>query len=58
MWTKYWSLVFTTQLGLVHGLGVLNAVHAALDVRVPQAALGWPRRRPALDQYPRGTPTS
>jgi len=41
MWTEYWSPFFRIQLGLVHGLGVLNAVHAALKVRTPQAALGW-----------------
>ena len=32
---------FRTQLWLVHGLGVLNAVHAVLKVRTPQAAVGW-----------------
>jgi cardiolipin synthase len=41
MWTEYWGHFFTIQLAVVHGLGVLNAVHAALKVRTPQAALGW-----------------
>src|ERR1035437_2662372 len=41
MWTESWRHFFTIQLVVVHGLGVLNAVHAALKVRTPQAALGW-----------------
>ena len=49
MWTEYWSLVFRTQLGLVHRLGVLNTVHTALKVRTPQAALSW---APALVTFP------
>jgi len=32
---------FRIQLAVVHGLGVLNAIHALLKVRKPQAALGW-----------------
>jgi cardiolipin synthase len=41
MWSEYWSHFLKIQLALVHGLGVLNAIHAALKVRIPQAALGW-----------------
>ncbi len=41
MWTELWGHLFAIQLLLVHGLGLLNAVHAALKVRTPQAALGW-----------------
>jgi len=41
MWTEYWGTFFKIQLIVVHGLGVLNAIHAALKVRTPQAALGW-----------------
>jgi cardiolipin synthase len=41
MWTEYWGSFVKIQLLVVHGLGVLNAVHAALKVRTPQAALGW-----------------
>ena len=41
MWTAYWGYFFKFQLVIVHGLGVLNAIHAALKVRTPQAALGW-----------------
>jgi len=41
MWTEYWGYFFKLQLVIVHGLGVINAVHAALKVRTPQAALGW-----------------
>jgi len=41
MWTEYWGHFFRWQLVLVHGLGVLNAIHAALKVRTPQAAVGW-----------------
>jgi cardiolipin synthase len=41
MWTEYWGSFLKIQLIVVHGLGVLNAIHAALKVRTPQAALGW-----------------
>jgi hypothetical protein len=41
MWSDYWSHFLKAQLLVVHGLGVLNAIHAALKVRIPQAALGW-----------------
>ena len=41
LWSEYWEHFFRIQLVLVHGLGVLNAIHAALKVRTPQAALGW-----------------
>jgi cardiolipin synthase len=41
MWTAYWDTFVKVQLVLVHGLGVLNAIHAAFKVRSPQAALGW-----------------
>jgi cardiolipin synthase len=41
MWVEYWGHFFKIQLAVVHGLGLLNAVHAALKVRTPQAALGW-----------------
>jgi cardiolipin synthase len=41
MGTEYWAQFFRIQLVIVHGLGVLNAIHAALKVRTPQAALGW-----------------
>jgi cardiolipin synthase len=41
MWTAHWPALFKIQLLLVHALGVLNAVHAILKVRSPQAALGW-----------------
>jgi cardiolipin synthase len=41
MWTANWDTFLRVQLILVHGLGVLNAVHAVLKVRTPQAALGW-----------------
>jgi cardiolipin synthase len=41
MWTEYWDSFFKAQLLIVHGLGVLNAIHAALKVRAPQAAVGW-----------------
>jgi len=41
MWTESWSHFLKIQLLIVHGLGVLNAIHAALKVRTPQAALGW-----------------
>ena len=41
MWTEYWPPFFKYQLIVVHLLGVLNAIHAALKVRTPQAALGW-----------------
>jgi len=37
----YWSTFFKIQLVIVHGLGVLNAIHAAFKVRHPQAAIGW-----------------
>ena len=36
-----WDHFFSIQLLVVHGLGVLNAIHAALKVRTPQAAVGW-----------------
>jgi len=36
-----WTTFFNIQLIIVHGVGVLNAIHAALKVRTPQAALGW-----------------
>jgi len=38
---EYWDHFLRIQLLIVHGLGVLNALHAALKVRTPQAALGW-----------------
>ena len=41
MWTAHWPAFFKVQLILVHGLGVLNAIHAAFKVRSPQSALGW-----------------
>ena len=41
MWAEYWNYFFRFQLLFVHGLGVLNAIHAAFKVRTPQAALGW-----------------
>ncbi len=41
MWTEYWWHFFRIQLVVVHVLGALNAIHAALKVRTPQAALGW-----------------
>jgi len=41
MWTEYWGTFLKIQLIVVHGLGVLNAIHAMLKVRTPQAALGW-----------------
>jgi cardiolipin synthase len=41
MWTAYWGSFLRYQLLVIHGLGVLNAIHAALKVRTPQAALGW-----------------
>jgi cardiolipin synthase len=41
MWTEYWGSFLKIQLIIVHGLGVLNAIHAILKVRTPQAALGW-----------------
>jgi len=41
MWTEYWGSFFRIQILIVHGLGVLNAIHAILKVRTPQAALGW-----------------
>jgi cardiolipin synthase len=41
MWTNYWDAFFRIQLLIVHSLGVLNAIHAILKVRTPQAALGW-----------------
>ena len=41
MWTAHWDTFFRVQLYLVHGPGVLNAIHAAFKVRTPQAALGW-----------------
>lgn len=41
MWTEYWDHFFKIQLVVVHGIGVLNAIHAAFKVRTPQAALGW-----------------
>ena len=36
-----WETFFRVQLLVVHALGVLNAIHAILKVRTPQAALGW-----------------
>jgi len=41
MWSEFFGHFFAIQLVVVHGLGMLNAVHAALKVRTPQAALGW-----------------
>jgi len=41
MWITDWASFFKIQLLIVHGLGVLNAIHAALKVRTPQAAIGW-----------------
>jgi len=41
MWTEHWGTFLKIQLVIVHGLGVLNAIHALLKVRTPQAALGW-----------------
>jgi cardiolipin synthase len=41
MWSEYWGSFVKIQLIVVHGLGVLNAIHAALKVRTPQAAIGW-----------------
>jgi cardiolipin synthase len=41
MWTAYWDSFVKVQLVIVHGLGVLNAIHAAFKVRQPQAAIGW-----------------
>jgi len=41
MWTPHWATFFKIQLVIVHGLGVLNAIHAAFKVRTPQAAIGW-----------------
>jgi cardiolipin synthase len=41
MWTAHWPAFFKVQLLIVHALGILNAVHAILKVRTPQAALGW-----------------
>lgn len=41
MWTAYWDPFFKYQLLVVHGIGILNAIHAALKVRTPQAAIGW-----------------
>lgn len=41
MWIQDWDLFFKIQLVIVHALGVLNAIHAILKVRTPQAALGW-----------------
>ena len=41
MWNQYWGYFFEIQLVLVHGLGLLNAIHAVLKVRTPQAAVGW-----------------
>jgi len=41
MWTAYWDSFVKVQLVVVHGLGVLNAIHAAFKVRQPRAAIGW-----------------
>ena len=41
MSAESWNLFFKIQIAVVHGLGVLNAIHAVLRVRTPQAAAGW-----------------
>jgi len=41
MWLDYLARFWSVQLALVHGLGVLNAIHAVLKVRSPQGAFGW-----------------
>ena len=41
MWTAWWEPIFRIQLIVFHAVGVLNAIHALLKVRTPQAAIGW-----------------
>ena len=41
MWLDYLARFWSVQLALVHGLGVLHAIHAVLKVRSPQGAFGW-----------------
>ena len=41
MWLEYLTRLWTVQLALVHGLGILHAIHAVLKVRSPQGAVGW-----------------
>jgi cardiolipin synthase len=41
MWTAHWGDFFKVQSIVLHGLGILNAIHAAFKVRSPQAAVGW-----------------
>ena len=41
MWLEEYTRVWRAQLALVHGLGLLHAVHAVLKVRSPQGAVGW-----------------
>jgi cardiolipin synthase len=36
-----WSRALQILALIFHGLGLLNAVHAVLKVRAPQAAIGW-----------------
>ncbi|MEN9576437.1 MAG: Major cardiolipin synthase ClsA [Verrucomicrobiota bacterium] len=41
MWLEYLTHLWGAHLALVHGLGLLHAVHAVLKVRSPQGAIGW-----------------
>ncbi len=41
MWLEHLTRLWGAHLALVHGLGLLHAVHAVLKVRSPQGAIGW-----------------
>jgi cardiolipin synthase len=41
MWLEHLTRLWTAQLALIHGLGILHAVHAVLKVRSPQGAIAW-----------------
>ena len=41
MWLEHLTHLWGAHLALVHGLGLLHAVHAVLKVRSPQGAIGW-----------------
>ncbi|NBV21301.1 MAG: cardiolipin synthase [Proteobacteria bacterium] len=41
MWLEQLTRLWGAHLALIHGLGLLHAVHAVLKVRSPQGAIGW-----------------
>ena len=41
MWLEHVTHLWGAHIAVIHGLGLLHAVHAVLKVRSPQGAIGW-----------------